>query len=114
MEENEKILSQKDLDWENRRLCVDEACIGVIGPDGRCKECGKPEDLKNRKTPDTAPVVADDEASLPSDPEPQDREAATGPEAYWEDRRLCVDEACIGVIGPDGRCKECGKSEDGS
>ena len=31
-----------DLEWENRTLCVDESCIGVIGPDGRCKECGKP------------------------------------------------------------------------
>jgi hypothetical protein len=29
-------------DWKNRRLCSDENCIGVIGPDGRCKECGKP------------------------------------------------------------------------
>ena len=34
--------SQTDLEWENRTLCVDESCIGVIGPDGRCKECGKP------------------------------------------------------------------------
>ena len=29
-------------EWQNRRLCSDENCIGVIGPDGRCKECGKP------------------------------------------------------------------------
>lgn len=29
-------------DWDNRRLCSDGSCIGVIGPDGRCKECGKP------------------------------------------------------------------------
>lgn len=29
-------------DWKNRILCSDESCIGVIGPDGRCKECGKP------------------------------------------------------------------------
>ena len=29
-------------EWENRKLCSDESCIGVIGPDGRCKECGKP------------------------------------------------------------------------
>ena len=27
-------------DWEHRVLCSDESCIGVIGPDGRCKECG--------------------------------------------------------------------------
>ena len=31
-----------DDDWESRTLCSDENCIGVIGPDGRCKECGKP------------------------------------------------------------------------
>jgi hypothetical protein len=30
--------------WENRVLCSDGNCIGVIGPDGRCKECGKPYD----------------------------------------------------------------------
>ena len=30
-----------DLDWENRLLCSDESCIGIIGPDGNCKECGK-------------------------------------------------------------------------
>ena len=28
--------------WENRILCSDESCIGVIGPHGQCKECGKP------------------------------------------------------------------------
>ena len=31
-----------DIDWENRTLCSDESCIGVIGSDGRCKECGLP------------------------------------------------------------------------
>jgi hypothetical protein len=29
-------------DWDSRRLCSDGSCIGVIGPDGRCKECGRP------------------------------------------------------------------------
>jgi hypothetical protein len=32
----------EDSGWASRRLCSDENCIGVIGPDGRCKECGKP------------------------------------------------------------------------
>ncbi len=31
-----------DAEWANRRLCPDGSCIGVIGPDGRCKECGRP------------------------------------------------------------------------
>jgi hypothetical protein len=26
----------------NRVLCSDGSCIGVVGPDGRCKVCGKP------------------------------------------------------------------------
>ena len=30
------------IDFDNRKLCSDGTCIGVIGPDGRCKECGKP------------------------------------------------------------------------
>jgi hypothetical protein len=29
-----------ELDLENRRLCPDGACIGVIGANGRCKVCG--------------------------------------------------------------------------
>ena len=38
--------SQADIEWQKRTLCVDESCIGVIGPDGRCKECGKPYENK--------------------------------------------------------------------
>ncbi len=38
--------TQADIDWGNRTLCADESCIGVIGPDGRCKECGQPFERK--------------------------------------------------------------------
>jgi len=34
--------------------------------------------------------------------------------AEWDDRRLCPDGACVGVIGDDGRCKVCGKVDDGA
>ena len=108
--------SQTDLEWENRTLCVDESCIGVIGPDGRCKECGKP--LEGRPSaPDTQPPPETE--NLASEPKESDTEAAAEPvetgeataqtDLEWENRTLCVDESCIGVIGPDGRCKECGK-----
>ena len=40
--ENEEHELSSDIDWESRTLCIDESCIGVIGPDGMCKECGKP------------------------------------------------------------------------
>lgn len=28
-------------EWDERQLCPDGACIGVIGPDGTCKTCGR-------------------------------------------------------------------------
>lgn len=27
--------------WENRILCSDEACTGTIGPEGKCRYCGR-------------------------------------------------------------------------
>jgi hypothetical protein len=96
-------------DWESRRLCSDESCIGVIGPDDRCKECGKPyagNPAVDMPTPPSIPAPDLAPASPVS-------EEAAAPEDDWENRRLCSDENCIGVIGPDGRCKECGKPYDG-
>jgi hypothetical protein len=99
-----KTKSQIDIDWENRTLCVDESCIGVIGPDGRCKECGKPYKGFENRTADTVGADAPDEIDVEVE-DPIEAEFDTD----WENRTLCVDESCIGVIGPDGRCKECGK-----
>jgi len=103
--DNEEAKSQADLEWEQRTLCIDESCIGVIGPDGRCKECGlafdgeQPEEVQEEQTvadaEDTEEAIANHEAKSQVDQE-------------WEQRTLCIDESCIGVIGPDGCCKECG------
>jgi hypothetical protein len=41
-EENQEEITHSGSDWDNRVLCSDGNCIGVIGSDGRCKECGKP------------------------------------------------------------------------
>ena len=108
--------AQADNDWENRTLCKDESCIGVIGPDGRCKECGK----KYEGTlPET--MVADNETRTGGEVETRtgpDIEAQPSADTTpggetgaddWARRQLCSDGNCIGVIGPDGRCKECGK-----
>jgi len=32
---------KKQDSFENRVLCADGTCIGVIGPDGRCNVCGR-------------------------------------------------------------------------
>jgi hypothetical protein len=41
---NVDYFKEKEMDetsWENRVLCSDKNCIGVIGKDSRCKICGK-------------------------------------------------------------------------
>ena len=111
-------------DWKRRVLCSDGNCIGVIGPDGRCKECGKPYEGKLPTGTATADEPQDvetaTESETPEDEASESDEAEDGaPEApadtddEWANRRLCSDGNCIGVIGPDGRCKECGKPYEG-
>ena len=101
--------SKVNIEWENRVLCSDESCIGVVGPDGRCKECGLPYEGE------FAPVAEvndypDSEDDMPEALDEFPEEEGDDPgDSDWENRTLCVDESCIGVIGPDGRCKECGK-----
>ena len=46
--------TQSDIEWENRILCSDESCIGVIGQNGRCKECGIPYDGDLKEMPVSA------------------------------------------------------------
>jgi hypothetical protein len=96
------------IDWENRRLCSDGNCIGVIGPDGRCKECGRPEEPGGEGEELGAEVRSAPEPAVPAlSAAPVDAAEAAADD--WESRRLCSDGNCIGVIGPDGRCRECGK-----
>jgi hypothetical protein len=114
MMKNEKNKTQADLEWEQRTLCSDESCIGVIGPDGRCKECGLPYagsvGITKEKSVTSDFEEDDKENEINEEPEEtgeHDTEPSTDLE--WEQRTLCSDESCIGVIGPDGRCKECDK-----
>ena len=123
-EENERGTDPTDIDWEHRELCSDGNCIGVIGPDGRCKECGKkyegtlPEDHfseREEASPEDISIEKEDPSAedLPHEAaEPNVTDDSTKDED-WQDRVLCSDGNCIGVIGPDGRCKECGKACEG-
>jgi hypothetical protein len=110
-EENQKETNNTDSDWDNRILCSDGNCIGVIGSDGRCKECGKEY---NGSLPEInaseseAHPVAEEEELPPAPPEVNEADAAPADDE-WENRVLCSDGNCIGVIGTNGKCKECGK-----
>jgi hypothetical protein len=88
---------------EGRVLCADGACIGVVGEDGRCKVCGQPAGAAGGAL---APGGVADEvggaAVIDEVERPEEDED-------FAERRLCPDDACIGVLGPDGRCKVCGR-----
>jgi hypothetical protein len=110
--EDKDTKSQVDIEWEQRKLCRDESCIGVIGPDGRCKECGLPFEERPSDEIKAEPSIenlkeTETEEELEEDAESGEEKSDLDLE--WEQRKLCIDESCIGVIGPDGRCKECGK-----
>ena len=113
--------TQADIDWENRTLCSDESCIGVIGTDGRCMECNRPYEGTLPEGFDEAPDAPEqgaaaqpEEASAPPVQEAQaDPVPILSDGDDWDSRTLCSDESCIGVIGADGRCMECGKPYTG-
>ncbi len=99
-----------DLDIEERRLCSDGACIGVLDASGRCKVCG----LVDRSAPEAAasPLTTAASAATVAPLEesgPPQAEEATG-SGVWDRRELCPDGACVGVLGNDGHCRICGRS----
>lgn len=118
-------MKKSDIDWNNRVLCSDGNCIGVIGLDGRCKECGLlfegelpfEKELPTLETApgDTTPTT-DPAHEQSNDGDPANITADEHPGTFnddeWANRRLCRDGNCIGVIGPDGACKECGLPYD--
>ncbi len=117
-------------DWDQRQLCPDGSCTGLIGSDGQCKVCGRAapnwgdertrglatddeddseDEDEDEGDDDEAPdaQAADDDADEEDDDKPH---AADDDAAYeWSRRKLCPDEACVGVLGANNKCKVCGK-----
>jgi hypothetical protein len=92
------------FDPSARRLCPDGSCVGVIGPEGRCKVCGL-SDGGGPASEAPASFARED-----VDVEDAVVEAPTG--GFDPNRKLCVDGSCIGVIGADGRCTECSRAAE--
>ena len=92
-----------------RRLCPDGACVGVIGPDGKCSECGCT--ASGEPAPDESIATRTDEsiATGTDDPVAETAPVPNDDGAFDPNRHLCSDDGCIGIIGDDGRCKVCGK-----
>lgn len=108
------------FDPEARRLCGDPACIGVVGDDGRCKECGRIGEGEEPHARHFAEDEGESDAEDEGESDADDSGDAIGPAAQvvqesarsdveFDDRRLCGDPACLGVLSADGRCGECGR-----
>ena len=136
-EKNQEDTTSHSSDWDSRILCSDGSCIGIIGPDGLCKECGRkyegelPEMSGSEEDEDavadevdssadevdssadevgSSAVEVDSSAAKTESPDDAAADAATiVDDDKWGNRVLCSDGNCIGVIGTDGKCKECGK-----
>ena len=98
--------NEHNFDPANRELCSDGSCIGVVGPDGRCKECGRPG-TSTTVHPRQRGLIPEQDANEQRD-ENRIRGAIPEPPPEFDDRQLCSDGSCIGIIGQDGRCRECG------
>lgn len=121
MEKKQKNSPLNDL--EDRILCEDESCIGTIGEDGRCRECGLPSSRQPNDgqmvTPSTS-VDEDDSSDHLADDFEEDfcndqsivEDDDDLPTGTWEERTLCPDESCTGTIGSDGHCRVCGLAND--
>lgn len=105
-------------EWEQRTLCPDDTCIGVLGPDGRCCLCGLRGDLSRPQhfgPPISSPPVEDEaeadlapaEAAEAADSSGSNAEPP-GDEDDFVRRELCPNDSCIGVLSATGSCPLCG------
>lgn len=124
-----------DGNWAERRLCPDGGCVGVVGARGVCGVCGKVdpgfdaamaaraaagaheggEEGEERDDDDEADDDGDGDGDADADGAGDDDQARPAPPLRgeggdeWEERKLCEDGACIGVV-IDGRCNTCGRA----
>ena len=107
---------------EERQLCSDGGCLGIV-VDGTCNVCGLASVASPRESGSGHPGNAS--VTSPRDPgsgHPGASAGASGGDAMvaegghvdeafdGEERQLCPDGACTGLVGSDGKCKECGRS----
>ncbi|MFH0901348.1 MAG: hypothetical protein V2A73_12035 [Pseudomonadota bacterium] len=112
---NEEAEDGDNSDFESRRLCPDGSCVGLLDAGGRCRACGVRWEGQSETAGSGTDAASDSGNWNPDDehessiPTTRDEEGDGSIPGEWEARRLCSDGACIGVLGPDGRCRECGK-----
>jgi hypothetical protein len=94
---------------EERVLCSDDTCIGLVGADGRCRVCGLVyTGSETIPVSDDLPLETNPTGDPPDEPPPETGGAGIV-SAEDDDRICCPDDTCVGIIGKDGKCGTCGK-----
>src|SRR5450631_4488844 len=99
--------SESDSNFNpQRRLCPDGSCVGIIGADGKCTVCGASDTSESVFPAPEFGTGEDSDALGAATSEPGSEDLSSD---FDPNRRLCSDDACVGVIGEDNRCRLCGK-----
>lgn len=114
--------------FDERSLCPDGSCIGVIEENGRCSICGKNVQKGRIRAKDSSEKKGEEEESYRGGSINEDVKADagdidaedpktelhdSGESGFDPDRKVCSDGSCTGIIGKNGTCKECGKPYSG-
>ena len=104
--------AQGVLDLDERRLCSDGSCTGVIGADGRCRECGRAAGDPEAGAGAEAEALPEPDDEVGDEQEDEAEPEGASPED--QERELCPDGNCVGLIGAGGACKVCGARREGA
>ena len=106
--------TDETFDPTHRKLCPDGACVGVIGPDGICGECGRTEAqaAAGAEPPDSFGAIDDVASVAPGTGGAPSEGGAHAAGGFDPARKLCDDGTCVGVVGADGVCSVCGRRSE--
>lgn len=86
--------------WEERMLCPNESCIGVLSIQKKCSLCGWDQA--------SASFLPLENASLEQKKTEESLESLEEREEDFSDRQLCPNDRCIGVLNQNNQCPLCG------
>ena len=99
-------MSDDKIDFKSRVLCSDGTCIGIIGTDGRCMECGK-----SQKGGHVWPTLEDEEITKDGEYRCQ----TCGFIAFGDDPEIVKYEKCLGcgeIMGEGETLKQAPSNDD--
>lgn len=97
---------------DERVLCPDGNCTGLLDAAGCCNTCGRVGEVAPREADDAArgePEEAPD-AAPDATPPPAATPTATTDDDGFDARVLCPDGTCVGVLDAAGVCGTCGRT----